>query len=325
MASGDFSDCQLQLAYLSGFTAITQMGANDQALIQQCINEAVLDCYFPQSENPLKVVRPRWALQTFGVQLGSPITLNIGTTLGSTAITFPQGTALPLVNVGSTLQIGENFYRWAGQDSTNAYRLTAPSMEVTGTLAATLWCNSYLLNASWLEVDADPFVLGWGCLKPMNGIAEDYKWRQISYGDFWWPTPQGAGLITNINWPGGVSNPVGDPLFYYIDNSPLIAGNPIQCRFVVQPMPTQPRSIEFKAWAVPPILVNSSDRPVLPGDLVTRCLFPLMRERWALVYKKYTGNNVPGLIETATRARAILNAISNGQRARPVRMANVNV
>lgn len=199
------------------------------------------------------------------------------------------------------------------------FEFVEPVVEATGNYSATFYHNSYSLDANIVEVQGDPLVLGWGILRPMTGRGEDYKWRQIAYGDFWTPSPQGAGLLTNINWPGGLSNPVGTPLFYYIENNLMIGVNPIKSRFVVQPMPIQITTIQFNGWTLPDELVDDTDRPILPGDLVSRVLLPLCREKWALIYKKYTGGNQQAFIRAGDAAREILNLSGRGQRDRPVR------
>jgi hypothetical protein len=319
MASGDFADCKLQLAYLSGRTAVAQFNAAELALAGQCVNETVLDCYM----NP-GGPRPRFARQTLGIQLGAPIDFTVTVTQGSNNITVTAGGTPSPTRVGSTVKIGTNYYRYAGL-SGSQQQLVEPVLEASGSYTMTMWHNSYVLGVTVVEVDEDPLVLGWGCLRPMNGVGEDYKWRQITYGDFWYPTPQGAALATNINLPGGLSFPVGDPLFYYINNEPYIAANAIASRFVVQPMPSQARSVSFSAWVIPTELSADADRPLLPADLITRVLFPLMREKWALIFKKYAGQNLQGLVASANGARAILRSVSDGQRGRPVRMPLCNV
>ena len=96
---------------------------------------------------------------------------------------------------------------------------------------------------------------------------------------------------------------------------------------MVEPLPDKPYVVEFEAWVTPTPLVNSSDMPILPnGSIIpTSVLLPLCRERWAKIYKKYTGMNVEGLIESANNARLVLKRLGGGQRDRPVRMALNNI
>ena len=207
---------------------------------------------------------------------------------------------------------------------TGAYQIVEPFAEPTGTYQATIWHNSYVLPATSVELEFGPLVLGWGLLRPMNGRVEEVKWRQITYGDFWQPTPFGVGQMTSINWPGGVSNPTGTPIFYYIDDSTLVPNAPIASRMIIWPLPTQLTTVQYQAWVTPLELTADADLPIMPANLITRCLLPLCRERWALIYKKYTGGNQAALIKEGDRARAILENTFAGQRDKAIRMPLLN-
>lgn len=418
MATGDFAWLKLQLAYMAGRNSVAELD-NDQYLAGQCVNEALLDMYMgdPVRGTP----RPNWALQTEGFRLRSPVTATVGVTQGSNVMT---GYTFPTDMVGSTIQIGQLYYQYAGLQN-GLETLTTPFQEATGSYPAQMWHDSYPLAVNVAEFEEAPLVLGWGLLRPFNSRAEKLRWQQITFGDFWGPAPYGAGLLTTINWPGGLSYPTGTPLYYLIDNAPLggTAGSPqpgggqsqsgtvnlsngatsvavtfpfafgatpvvvpiinapdsggsiisvaidessvtttgftaifagsipstgytmnwiaqgsssgssgsgssfstIKTMFSVAPMPTQITTISFKAWVLPTELVADADYPVVPGDLVTRVLLPLCREKWAMIYKKYTGTNMDGLVGSANAARAILRRMNTGQRDKPIRAPLRNI
>jgi hypothetical protein len=218
-----------------------------------------------------------------------------------------------------------SFIRWNASGpagvpfSTGAYQFVEPVAEPTGSYSALFYHNSHVLPAADIELQFGPLVLGWGLLRPMNGRVEAVKWRQITYGDFWSPTPFGVGQMTSINWPGGVSQPTGTPIFYYIDNSAMQPAAPTTCRLVIWPLPTQLTTVQYEGWIMPVELSADGDLPIMPANLITRCLLPLCRERWVMNYKKYTGGNQQMIIANADKARAVLWNSSPGQRDRAFR------
>jgi len=313
MATGDFGWLQLQLAFMAGRNTVAELDNNpnvpsDSLLAGQCVNEAYFDCYMNPGGK-----RPGWALQGAGIQYVAPVSGSVVVTQGLN--TFSALAGVTAAMAGSVINIGAGYYTLASTTST-----VEPIAEPSGSQGFTLYHNSYVLPATSVEFEYGPLVLGWGLLRPMNGRVEAVKWRQITYGDFWSPTPFGVGQMTSINWPGGVSNPTGTPIFYYIDDSVLAPGAAIASRIVIWPLPLQLTTVEYRAWVTPTELVNSADLPIMPANLITRCLLPIARERWAKVYKKYTGGNVQFLTEEAQKAKMILESTFTGQRDRPIRM-----
>lgn len=312
MATGDFAWLKLQLAFLAGRNTVAELDSNplipsDSLLAGQCINEALLDCYMNPSGR-----RPGWALRDMGVRYSAPISGTVTVTTGSNTFTALAGVTAAMA--GSCIQIGSGFYTLASTTST-----VEPIGEPTGSQAFQLWHNSYVLDEAIVEVQGAPMIVGWGILRPMNGREESIRWRQITYGDFWSPQPYGVGQLTSINWPGGVSQPTGDPIFYWIDNSRLDATAAISCKMVIWPLPTQAKILQFQGWVAPTELTGDTDRPKLPADLVTRVLLPLARERWVHVFKKYTGQNQDWITRQADVARATLDRMGAGQRDKPIR------
>lgn len=315
MATGDFGWLKLQLAFLAGRNNVSELDANplvpsDSLLAGQCVNEAYLEVYTNATPTGK---RPGWALQTLGCQYGAPDTGSVTVTLGSNTFSALAGVTADMA--GSVINIGQGFYQLASPTQT-----VEPIAEPSGSTGFTLWHNSKVLDVSDIEIEGGVMVLGWGLLRPMNGRTEAVRWRQITYGDFWSPQVYGAGQLTSVSWPGGVSNPTGDPIFYYIDNSVLVNGAAIAPRMVIWPLPTQRTTLSFQGWVMPGELEDDADRPILPADLVTRCLLPIARERWVKVYKKFTGGNQQWISEQAEKARRILNLTDSAQREKPVRI-----
>ena len=331
MATGDFGWLQQQLAAMAGRNAVAELDNNpniptDSLLAAQCVNEAYLDCYYPQpwSGNP-SPRRPAWAKQQFSLTLQAPVAITVGVTQGSTAVTG----AFTNAQIGSTVLIGTNYYTYAGVDTTGTMRFVEQVVNPSGSYGAMLYNSATPLATSISEVEYDPILLNYGVLFPMASRGEQYRWKSILYGDFS-PRPGGGSMAGGSVWPGGINYPVGTPEFYRIENGPNITQPnptgatptpPIQALFIVEPMPDRQYLVQLEGWIIPVELVNSSDRPIMPGDLCSRVLLPLCREKWATVYKKYTGQNLQGLIHSADGARSILDRIGGAQRDRPVRMS----
>lgn len=318
MAIGDFGWLKLQLAFMAGRNTVSELDNNpnvpsDSLLAGQCVNEAYLDCYSPSPGGK----RPGWALQEGGCQFVGTVTGSTTVTQGLTTIGALAG--VTSVMIGSVINIGAGFYVLASLTST-----VEPIAEATGSQAFTLYHNSYVLPANIIELEYGPLVLGWGLLRPMNGRVEEVKWRQITYGDFWSPTPFGVGQMTSINWPGGVSNPTGTPIFYYINNAVLSPTAAIANRMVIWPLPLQLTTVQFSGWVMPTEMTADADLPILPANLITRCLLPIAREKWSACYKKYTGENQQLLSKQADAAREILWNSSPGQRDRAFRQPLLN-
>lgn len=310
---------------MAGVNSVAELDNNpnvptDSLLCGQVINEAYLECYYPTQPD---AKRPRFAMQEFSVILAAPIAITIGVTQGSNIVTG----SFTASQIGSQIQLGNNYYTYAGQDSAGNQRFVENVIDGTGSYGCTLWNRSTPLSAAIGEVQNDPVLLGKGVLYPMANRGEEYRWKSILYGDFS-PSPGGGSMAGGV-WPGTINYPVGTPEFYRIENGPTLqqpvptgaTPPPIRALFIVEPMPDQAYNIQMQGWVIPTELVNNSDRPILPGDLSTRVLLPLCREKWALTYKKFTGQNIQGLIAGANAAREILQKLGGGQRDRPIRMS----
>ena len=150
MATGDFGWLQQQLAAMAGVNSPTELDNNptvptDSLLVQQVINEAYLNCYYPQpwSGNP-NPKRPRWAMQEFSIQLAAPITISVGVTQGSNVVTGSFTNA----QIGSTLQLGANFYTYGGVDSSGNKYFVENVAEASGTYSCQLWNSATPITAA---------------------------------------------------------------------------------------------------------------------------------------------------------------------------------
>lgn len=310
MAAGDFADLQLSLARLSGHASVTVMPPGDLALAQQCINEAYTEVFIPQETT----ARPRFARKTLGFQFSAPVTVTLGLTLGSTAITgftFPAGTE------GSKLQLGDKFFGYAGQDSGNVYRLIEPWDQPTGSYTGTFFHSSYTFDASIIELLEAPEVLGWGPLSPMSGRETDILYRS-NYFDGFRPLPgYGYQRATSMVF-GGQTYDSGQPMFYFINGETYLDTAAMVLRMEVRPLPGMVVTGNVSVFMAPPVLSADSDKPRLPADLVNCVLLPIIRGRWAMTYKKYSGENIKELAMMAESAKAQLRSLSNNQRRRPI-------
>lgn len=114
MASGDFLDLQTNLAILAGRATAAELD-EDLSLCKQVINEALLEVYRPVDDSGATVV-PEWARRTVTLRYRAPEAISIGVTTGSRIVT---GYEFPDDCVGSLVQIGSKFYRYAGKSQTD--------------------------------------------------------------------------------------------------------------------------------------------------------------------------------------------------------------
>lgn len=316
MTSGDFLDLQTNLAILAGRATAAELD-EDLALCKQCINEALLEVYRPLDDEGSPIT-PEWARRTVTLRYRGPAAITVGVTQGSRVIT---GYAFDDDSIGSLVQIGSRFYRYAGQAANDDYTLVEPFNEATGTYSATLHHCSQPLPADVAEVVGGVEWMGRGFLQPMTDRETDVGYRSITRPDYY--PDYGAGFWGNYaRGVRGTAFPAGDLLFYYVESDALMEGADVLRRMVIVPLPVEAAVISFRANIVPVELSADADRPKIVADLVTRCLLPIAREAWGITYKKYTGDNRDALIRQADKARGILRGMAKPQkhfsgRARP--------
>lgn len=307
MAAGDFADLQLNLARLSGFDTAAEL-ARDLYLAKQCINEVYLECYAPNDDG----VRPPWAVLSKGIQFAAPVTTTIGVTQGSTTFT---GYSPSATKIGSIVQIGSNFYTYAGSTG-GSQKFVEPVLESTGSLSATFFHNSYPLDASIVQVLKAPELIGVGPLSPFLDRHEMLAYRACFRGDF---VPEaGGGYDPSPSWSwSGTTYNSGQPEFYLATGATLLTDAAYACRFVVYPLPDRLCDVFLQAHYLPTSLDADADVPRMPAAKVIEILLPLVREKWALEYHRYTGENIDRLVNAANRARRHLQDFATEQADRP--------
>lgn len=295
MADGDFLDLQTNLAALAGRPSAADLD-EDLPLCKQVLNEALLECYRPVDNRA-----PEWARKRITLQFAAPATITLGVTQGSRIVT---GYAFPDSCVGSVVAIGSRFYTYAGKDGSN-YMLVEPALEVTASYSATLHHNSQPLDVLIAEVLGAPDRMGFGPLSPMTDLETELKYRSNIAGDFQ-PTP-GAGYygVQQATY-GGSAYPLGDPLYYRIESEQLLDSAAITHRFITLPLSYVAFNVSFRAQVFPKAMSADADVPLLLGNLVKTVLLPIAREKWGVIYKKYTGLNQQFLIREGDKAREIL-------------------
>lgn len=310
MAAGDFADLQLNLARLTGRPTAADLD-DDLYLAKQVINEAYLECYQPPEGGC-----PPWARYPEGLQFAAPVTATIGVTQGSKIFT---GYTPATSKVGSVVRIGNNWYTYAGLDGSDQ-KLVEPVQEATGSTVATFYHNSYPLSAALVQVMQSPVLLGFGPLSPFGSKQEQIIHQASFRGDF--VPAQGAGFSPQaIGWGwGGMAFDVGQPMYYRADAATLLATAAYATRFVVYPLPSQICTVTLEAHWLPTSLSADADLPRMPAAKIYELLLPIAREKWALTFKKYAGDNKDALVMAADRARRQLALLANPQQDRPQRV-----
>jgi len=91
---------------------------------------------------------------------------------------------------------------------------------------------------------------------------------------------------------GGQTYDSGQPMFYFINGETYIDTAPMVIRMEVRPLPGQITTGNVSCFFAPPVLSADADHPRLPADMANRIFLPILRARWAMTYKKYSGNNI---------------------------------
>ena len=308
-----FSDLQDSLAYISGQKDRTGFTAPDLALCKQVINEAYLNCYLPDETKAW----PRFARRGWGIQFQAQQSLTLTFTAGST--TFTGWTPpTPDVFVGSKIKVGTAFYTYAGKDSTTATKIVEPWDQASGSYGAVLYHGSYPLDASVLQFCEAPEIQGWGVLSPIAGRETDILYRS-NFFDGFRPLPGDGYQRATARLFGGSTFDTGQPLFYMVSEPQLLDNGDARLRLELRPMPEQVTNVLFEAQYAPASLSADNDTLRLPGDLVAQILLPILRGRWAMTFKKYTGNNGQALAALAARAESQLNNMRVRQKRRGLR------
>lgn len=205
MASGDFLDLQNNLAILAGRADASALD-EDLALCKQCINEALLEVY-----RPVDGRYPEWARRTVSLRYRAAQAITIGVTNGSRIVT---GYAFPDDCIGSLVQIGSKFYRYAGKQAGGSTVVVsgAGTAEVNGTYFKVndeLYTNN--VNQIFLEA-GEAWVIGPISAGPGDG--DRYASTSYTSGDDPWDV-----TYTNVGYIGALPVPTvtQGPDYYLVE------------------------------------------------------------------------------------------------------------
>jgi hypothetical protein len=176
MPSGDFLDLQNNLAVLAGRDTAADLDG-DLALCKQVINEALLEVY-----RPVDGRYPEWARRTVVLNYRAPLAINIGVTNGSRIVT---GYAFPNDALGSLVQIGAAFYRYAGSQSlgTSVLIFGAGTTNANGVYAYTN-PTTYTAETGYTAVRVTSGLdVYWEIRDAGSPYAVRYKTANLGFGD----------------------------------------------------------------------------------------------------------------------------------------------
>lgn len=304
---------QTALAGMFGYENPSDLLAQDLSDIRDWIHAAYLECYLPV---PPHKQRGQWTEDYFGDALKAPTAATLGVTNGSRVVT---GFAFETKYAGSFVQIGERFYRYAGQNGANQ-ELVQPWDGATGSVAATIYYNAVALPGNFARFLGSPSLLGLGPLFPLPGPEAEIIMRSEPAIDF---RSFGRRLALNTRrqtWRQNLTQDHGDPYFYHIDSGNVGAAFAPTRRLHVYPLPDRAVTFDCRINVLPARLSADADVPKLPGDettvdLVGSILLPIAREN--LVQnangRRWKGD-ANGIAAAARKARDMLRELASPQR-----------
>ncbi|RMH31449.1 MAG: hypothetical protein D6692_00430 [Planctomycetota bacterium] len=310
------------LAGMWGYEDASLLPDQDQADLTQWINEALAECYSPVG--PARK-RGEWAERYFSVLLPGPLSVTLGLTQGSTAITVTGGTLDPRY-AGSFVTIGDRVFRYAGKDESLNDHLLQPWPDETGSYAAVVYHSAVELPADVVDVAEQPTVVSVGPLYPVPGAAGEILLRTSASTDF---IAEGRGYLRSMlrrRFSDDLTIDTGDPYYYHVDSASIRPTITPRRRLHVYPAPDRKVVIEGRAAIMPPRLSNDNDVPALPGDglvfdMASSVLLPIAREILVLNSKGRRFEGDAKLIAMAAeRARSRLKDMARPQRARGLRV-----
>lgn len=308
MSTQTLTQLRTALASMWGF-AFDDLDASDQTDIDGWINGAYFACYAP-----VKGKRASWTEKHMSERVLAPVSVSLGVTEGSTAVT---GYVFQAKYAGSFVQIGVKFFRFAGISDGPVYHLVEPWDGTTGTQAATVFFNAFALSADVQEVCELPSVLGVGPLTPIPSPQAEVSVRSAPGFDFHPRMGRAPFAYNRPVFNHSLFTDVGPPVFYHVDSASVAPDGSLSKRFHCYPLPDAAYTVDFRASRVPPALTTGSDVPKLPLEAVNEILLPIAREELAMntTGRRYTGNNVALLIKKADQARQQLARLARPQRS----------
>lgn len=165
------------------------------------------------------------------------------------------------------------------------------------------------MSAEVISVDKIPELVNEGPLSPMTGPEAEIRIKSLFAWDF--RSPSGRGL----NFPHYKENEPdkGRPIWYYIDNRNQGTDAKVLPRMYLYPVPDKSYQVEVFANIVPTDLVEDTDEPRLPGDLVWDILFPIAQGK-ILSDPRYNGDNKEILDRASKEAKKRLRNLISPQR-----------
>jgi hypothetical protein len=284
----NFKQLKNQLASMVGAEDVSDLVDSDAQHIADVINQVYHECY-----TPIDGRRARWTERYFAWTVPASRQVTATVSKGSTTMTLSTSADdLGTQYLGSHIRFGtaDQPYIVASRVSSTSFRLLEPYAEESGIKTATFYCNAYDLGVSAADLCEAPELVGYGLLSPMSGVANELTYRSFLRGDYAARPGQGYGNSLSLSYDGTAIEE-GVPLFYYVDYTQLNATAVPTARFVVYPMPTQAYRMKVRANIIPTLLTSDADVPLLPLEAVTTVLLPAARARFAMVSRRYNGDN----------------------------------
>ena len=204
--------------------------------------------------------------------------------------------------------------------NTAVLTVQAPVLSDTGSHSGTLYYNSHVLDEELIDVSRNPEVSGRGALSAINSPEVAVSMRSWLGSDFR-PAIDTIGRVPTFTNNGTNIRTDTHPLFYYIDNSALIADTePVQCRFCLYPAPKKEHTITFTGNVIPVPLSLDTDKPRLPGNVAWDILLPIAQAKLVATDPRYNGNNKEMVLANAKAAQQRLKTLSKTQKQKILRL-----
>lgn len=313
MPNNTFLQLQTALASMWGYNDPAELLDQDLVDIKAWINAAYFDCFAPVDGS-----RAWWPEQNHSDIIKAPVVAALTFIQGSKVV---SGYAFEDKYAGSYVRVGDKWFRYAGKIVTagpvTTYYLVEPWADADGTFDATIYHNAVALPWNVVETAGKPTILGLGALEPMPGPDGETTLRTAPSVDF---SPE-ARFARNRFTQAWNYYDVGDPRWYFIDQSSVSPVFAIGNRFHVFPIPENVFTFTLRACIVPLALDANGDIPTLPAQSVDNILLPIAKERLAenTTGRRYTGPLQP-ITRAADRARAQLKSMHRTQRDTASRM-----
>ncbi len=293
-------------AEMLGFPNYSQ-ARPDQTWIARAVVRAVYKAFQPDDDS-----RAVWAEKSFGLYLPAPVSVSIVVTQGSTDFTHSDDIPEEQYR-GSYVIIGDRYYTYAERtDATNG-KLSEPYEGTTGTVNATFYHNSVVLDERVFSVMAHPQMVGHGALAELSSKRQELRLRGLVRDDYW---PLDGSAYYNTTTVKSSIN-TGTPQVYFIDDTMMDSS--ISRRFVVHPLPSQQFSINARA-SIAPTIPAEGDIPFPgPDDMADVILIPIL-EKVCSSSKRYSGKNKRELAEEEAEAFGLLRRFSRPQKRKNSRM-----